>query len=105
MPKGKPSKYNRRFKIRTEAEVEAEIAHIKAQKAARNLVRDAIWRKVLPHPTLLKCVMCPAQAIQYHHPSGYIGAAALDVVPLCNDCHGKQHSDWPPTLPQRPDPK
>lgn len=34
---------------------------------------------------------CSDQATIYHHPNGYAGKNALDVVPLCHRCHRVEH--------------
>jgi len=69
---------------------------IKLQRKAYKLVAKAIELGVLPSPLSLQCVVCHKSAHFYHHPNGYTGKSALDVVPTCQDCHAKLHSDYPP---------
>lgn len=82
----------------TQSDWEARAAHIDAQRKAHALIKKAVQLGALPPPYSLECVVCHKPALFYHHPNGYTGKAALDVVPTCNDCHSKLHSDYPPTL-------
>ena len=38
----------------------------------------------------------------YHHPNGYEGYNAVDVVAMCNVCHGKAHSVKTDVIPTAP---
>jgi hypothetical protein len=62
---------------------------------ARRLVAEAIARgDIQRHP----CEDCGAEQVQAHHPNGYEGEAALDVIFLC----GPHHSRWHPDHPGKP---
>jgi hypothetical protein len=64
----------------------------KTRSHAYYLVRKAVKLGHLPAPSDLLCVICKVRGETYHHPNGYAGAAALDVVPLCNSCHRGLHN-------------
>jgi len=64
----------------------------RAQRAAHAWVRWAILSYQLPEPTDVDCEMClQTKANVYHHPNGYDGDAAQDVMPVCNVCHRSIH--------------
>jgi hypothetical protein len=65
-------------------------AEKKLRVQARNAVNKAVIAGILPRVTTLHCGKCGAQAESYHHHNGYDPAHRLDVVPLCNKCHGKR---------------
>jgi len=62
------------------------------ESRARNAVNDAIRQGKLPPAWSMVCDQCDeAQAAHWHHHNGYERAHWLDIVPLCLDCHGKEH--------------
>lgn len=69
-------------------------AQHKLQQRAYNLLKQAIKLGVLPPPHSQTCAVCRKPAHMYHHPNGYTGKAALDVTPVCTDCHGYLHSRY-----------
>jgi len=59
---------------------------------ARVAVGTAVRRGHLSPASTMVCVVCKkAQAEQWHHHNGYDKAHWLDVVPVCRECHGKEH--------------
>lgn len=59
---------------------------------ARVAVGTAVRRGKLPPVSTMVCVVCDeAQAEQWHHHNGYEKEHWLDVVPVCRECHGKEH--------------
>ena len=56
---------------------------------AKDVVRNAVKSKKLPHADTLRCHYCPAKAEQYHHWHGYEPEHWLDVIPACKKCHYK----------------
>jgi hypothetical protein len=59
---------------------------------ARVAVGTAVRRGKLPVVSTMICCVCnEAQAEQWHHHNGYDKAHWLDVVPVCRECHGKEH--------------
>jgi len=65
---------------------------------AHNATGCAIRAERLPRPSTLKCLYCPAQAQEYHHPS-YEPEHWLDVEPVCEKCHLKLRQKNEPTNP------
>jgi hypothetical protein len=61
------------------------------KRSARDAVKYAIRKGVLPPVQTLKCARCGKQAEHYHHYKGYAREHRLDVEPLCNVCHGAEH--------------
>jgi hypothetical protein len=57
--------------------------------AARTAVGNAVMLGNLPRVTQCQCDSCGRQAEEYHHHNGYSSEHALDVVPLCRECHRK----------------
>lgn len=77
------ARYNeaqRRYKERNKDRVKAQYA-----------VRRAIKSGILPELRLQQCSRCGEPATVYHHWS-YKPEWRIDVVPLCNTCHGWIHS-------------
>jgi len=70
----------------------------KLQKKAHALINKAVQLGAIPAPHTLECVLCHKSAWVYHHPNGYTGKSALDVVAVCEPCHSKLHSNFPPRL-------
>lgn len=60
------------------------------KRQAKNAVNDAIRKKIIPKPNMLKC-NCGKQAEQYHHHKGYAPEHWLDVVPVCIPCHNNTY--------------
>lgn len=59
---------------------------------ARVAVGTAVTRGHLPPAWTMVCSVCQeAQAAHWHHHNGYGKDHWLDVVPVCRDCHGKEH--------------
>jgi hypothetical protein len=63
----------------------------KARIRAYNMVAKAVLLGDLPSPASLACASCGIPAEEYHHPNGYEGDAALDVVAMCTACHTSLH--------------
>lgn len=57
---------------------------------ARQKVRNAIMKNILPPPTVLGCFSCGDTATQYHH-IDYVTKDCLNVAPVCVPCHFKIH--------------
>lgn len=60
---------------------------------ARQAVRNAVRNGTLKNPKTMQCsgTGCPNIATSYHHSKGYDPANWLEVTPLCDACHGKEH--------------
>jgi hypothetical protein len=71
---------------------------MKVAARVRRRTRDRAHRRIqqlvragkIPAASECTCT-CGKPARYYHHPNGYDGEAALDVVPLCADCHDAEH--------------
>lgn len=62
---------------------------------ARNAVHALVLRGDFPPASALVCEICQeAQAQQYHHWHGYDEKHQTDVIAVCHECHGKEHSVW-----------
>jgi hypothetical protein len=65
---------------------------------ARALVNLRVKTGKLPSPNELPCADCGHRWVpgerrhEYDHPRGYVGAAKLDVEPVCTLCHAKRDS-------------
>jgi hypothetical protein len=59
------------------------------KKRAHNKLSAAIRKGTLPKAKTLVCRECDSQALHWHHHNGY--GDALDVIPLCANCHAKKH--------------
>lgn len=69
------------------------------KRRAHRAVKEAINKGLMPRARNNKCASCGLrQASHYHHHRGYDREHWLDVVPLCNRCHGSEHSKY--TLPE-----
>lgn len=62
----------------------------KQERNAWSAVRIEIENGNLPRVSDLKCEHCSNKAQTYHHWS-YEESHWLDVIPLCRECHGKEH--------------
>lgn len=61
---------------------------------AHTTVSRAVRRGILPPAWSMVCDGCDeTQAAHWHHHKGYDRKHWLDVIPLCLDCHGKEHRD------------
>lgn len=59
-----------------------------AQKLrARNKVAQLVRTNMKLPAVKCECAYCGRIANQYHHHNGYADEHALDVIPLCGDCH------------------
>ena len=58
---------------------------------ANHAVNDAIAAGKMARAQTQRCYYCLSQAQQYHHWHGYETECWLDVVPVCIDCHKKEH--------------
>ena len=76
-----------------------EIYHQKLKTSpqikARRAVRSAVQRGDLPDPKTVKCSTqgCDNISSGYHHYNGYSSENHLEVVPICNNCHGAEHRE------------
>lgn len=62
---------------------------------AHTTVSRAVRRGILPPAWSMVCDGCDeAQAAHWHHHKGYNRQSWLDIIPLCLDCHGKEHHDY-----------
>ena len=59
---------------------------------ARQAIGNAVRRGKISRISTQNCAECPAQAKQYHH-DDY--DKPLQVIPLCNRCHGLKHKTEP----------
>lgn len=69
---------------------EENAVQAKQAERARGKVNYAVRKGKLPRPDSLLCA-CGSQAGVYHHPNGYNGKNALDVVASCYKCHRAIH--------------
>ena len=59
---------------------------------AHNAIRRAVRHGKFPPASSMVCKYCQeAQAADWHHHRGYEKQFWLDVVAVCNECHGKAH--------------
>lgn len=59
---------------------------------AHTTVNRAVRRGLLPPAWSMVCDGCDEmQAAHWHHHKGYDRQHWLEVIPLCLDCHGKEH--------------
>lgn len=58
------------------------------KNAAQNIVNRAVNIGALPRVGTQECVRCGKTAVHYHHHKGYSVQNWLNVVPVCNECHG-----------------
>lgn len=58
---------------------------------AKNAVMIAIRAGRLPRADCFLCYYCQKPAQQYHHWHGYEPECWLDVIPVCIECHLKEH--------------
>jgi hypothetical protein len=62
------------------------------KKLARAIINTHVRRGKLPPAKTMVCSVCDeALADHWHHHKGYDRANRLDVVPVCRDCHGREH--------------
>lgn len=54
-------------------------------------INSMVLRGEIEHVTSLFCIACGDPAQEYHHPNGYSGDNALNIVPLCIPCHKLAH--------------
>ena len=59
----------------------------RGRQKAHNAIFKARGRGEIPSPKELCCVSCGQPALEYHHPNGYEGVNALEVVAVCRPCH------------------
>jgi hypothetical protein len=85
----------KRSKIYTADEVAQYATHKAQQRRAIQFVNEAVKLGLLPPAISQPCALCKEPATLYHHPKGYTGANALNVVALCDRCHGAQHALHP----------
>jgi hypothetical protein len=87
--------YRKRPYVRAKKRIYARNLYkrLKAEGRIDNTKKTAVKRveRKLPKATTKKCQDCEKQAILWHHPNGYGGESALDVVPLCGRCHKIAH--------------
>lgn len=57
--------------------------------AAREAVKQAKRKGLIPYANTLRCSHCDSKAEHYHHHKGYEPSFHLDVIPLCRPCHFK----------------
>lgn len=57
----------------------------------KNAARERVRRAVLSGQLVKQPCPCGEVQVQAHHPNGYDGAAALDVVWLCSRHHAEAH--------------
>jgi hypothetical protein len=63
------------------------------KQAARIAIRSAVKAKRIPKVSDLICSICnKKRATHYHHHKGYSTEFALDVIPVCLQCHHNLHS-------------
>ena len=62
---------------------------IKARVAVHNAVKKGVMRSV----KTLQCHYCSDHATIYHHYLGHAQKNALDVLPVCAECHRKIHRE------------
>lgn len=67
------------------------MTYAELQYTARQAVRAAVADGPLPAVYHLRCVDCGAEAQVYHHYLGYDEEHWLDVRPMCDSCHSKEH--------------
>jgi hypothetical protein len=60
-------------------------------RRAYGAVGKAVELGELPRASDQDCVACGATATLYHHPHGYVGENAVNVVPMCDSCHREVH--------------
>jgi|31_taG_2_1085359.scaffolds.fasta_scaffold00203_42 hypothetical protein len=58
------------------------------ESKARNMIKNRINRKKIPHPSFFLCTDCNKHAKHYHHEDYSLW---WSVEPLCHSCHGKRH--------------
>lgn len=68
----------------------SRLRHLEKERARMNL-RYRIRTGEMPHPTTVQCTNCDDIAKQYHHHLGYAKKHQLNVIPLCLECHKKEH--------------
>lgn len=55
---------------------------------ARRIVNKAVRKELIPAASTQICQVCNCRMAQhYHHHNGYDKSRALDVIPVCVDCH------------------
>lgn len=62
------------------------------KQRSRAAVSSAVRRGGMPRARDLSCVDCGESARQYDHARGYDDEHALDVDPVCMECHGRRTS-------------
>lgn len=68
---------------------------------ARDKVKYAVRKGVIPRAKSLNCRHCIKRAIHYHHEKGYEKENWFKIIPLCKMCHVKIHR---PLVPLEPEP-
>lgn len=63
------------------------------QSVARQAVKRAVAKGILPHISTMLCDICNEPAKHYHHYNGYNKENQLDVIPVCIACHNKIHDN------------
>ena len=61
------------------------------KRIARDRLNAAVKMGKLPKVTSLMCCSCEEPATSYHHHLGYKEEHWLDVLPMCDFCHRKEH--------------
>lgn len=59
------------------------------RKKARRAITYLVEMGKIKPAKELACNVCTRPAAEYHHHNGYASEYALDVIPLCIECHGK----------------
>lgn len=80
-----------RESIRLYARYRRKLESEKIKNIARDRVKYAVRKKVIPKVNTLPCDKCNKNANHYHHVNGYDQENWLNVIPLCRQCHIQAH--------------
>ena len=58
---------------------------------ARQMIKNRLYRKKMPHASFFLCTDCNNHAVHYHHEDYSLW---WSVEPLCHVCHGKRHQKY-----------
>ena len=87
--------YSRKYKGKYKETVKECVAiwHQRNQNAERahSVVARAVKKGILPRVSTQPCSECGNTSSHYHHHNGYLPEHALDVVPMCRECHKETH--------------